>query len=186
MIKNFTLPTLTNLKTAVLMVPLLVLAMGSLSLVIRPAHAAASSPPSAVFEQAAVAGCKKTFFGLVPWYEYMTGEFFSSSAPTSSQSNPCAIKCFNLFNQTVANDCGQKNSDIPGVLLAVIDDLLRVGGLAAIAFVLVGAFQLVTSQGSAEETVKARSTILNALIGLAIAMTAIAFISFIGSKIGGP
>lgn len=169
-----------------LIVPLLALVMGTISLAVQPAHASANGPPSPVFEQAAVAGCKKTFFGLVPWYEYMTGEFFSPSAPTSSQSDPCAIKCFNLFNQTVANDCGQKNSDIPGVLLAVIDDLLRVAGLAAIAFVLVGAFQLVTSQGNAEETVKARSTILNALIGLAIAMTAIAFISFIGNKIGGP
>ena len=174
------------MKIAVLMVPLLALVMGSLSLVIQPAHASANGLPSPVFEQAAVAGCKKTFFGLVPWYEYMTGEFFSTSAPTSSQSNPCAIKCFNLFNQTVANDCGQTSSDVPGLLLAIIDDLLRVAGLAAIAFVLVGAFQLVTSQGSAEETVKARSTILNALIGLAIAITAIAFISFIGSKVGGP
>jgi hypothetical protein len=186
MIRNFTLPGLTNLKTAVLIVPLLALVMGTISLAVQPAHASANGPPSPVFEQAAVAGCKKTFFGLVPWYQYMTGEFFSTSAPTSSQGDPCAIKCFNLFNQTVANDCGQKNSDVPGVLLAVIDDLLRVAGLAAIAFVLVGAFQLVTSQGNAEETVKARSTILNALIGLALAMVAIAFISFIGSKIGGP
>jgi hypothetical protein len=177
------LTKLSTLKTAVLIVPLLAIFIGMASLIVQPARAAAAPPGSPVFEDAAIAHCKKGFFGLVPWYEYMSGEFFSSSAPTSIRNDACSIKCFNLFTQTEANECGQTKSDVPAILLAIIDDLLRIAGIVAVAFTLVGAFQLVTSQGNAEQAANARSTITNALAGTAIAVTAIAFVSFLGNNL---
>lgn len=114
--------------------------------------------------------CQKSdFFGLVPWYHYL---------PTSDFSG-CSIRNFNLLP-----GAGQ-TSDVPLVLLAVIDDLLRVAALVAIGFVLYGAFQLVTSQGEAEATARARTTIINALIGMAVAILAVALVSFLGAKLGG-
>lgn len=119
----------------------------------------------------AVDACQKAgdFFGLVPWYHYLKPSSF----------NGCDIKTFTLLPGS-----GQ-TSDVPLVLMAVIDDLLRIAGMVAIAFVIVGAFRYVTSQGNPEQTAQAQSTIINALIGTAIAVVSVVFVSFLGSQLGG-
>jgi hypothetical protein len=120
------------------------------------------------------ASCTKhEFLGLVPWYKYLD----YGSVSTGSGESFCGVKSFNILPK------GGVNSDIPLIFLAVIDDLLRIAGLIAVIFVIYGAIMYVTSQGSPEQTAKAQSTILNALIGLAIAIIAVAFVSFLGNKL---
>jgi hypothetical protein len=122
---------------------------------------------SVPFIEFALAKCQHNdFFGLIPWYGYLPDERFTAN---------CNIKDFHVLN----------NSDIPLILLAVLDDLLRVAGIAAVIFVMVGAIQYLTSQGNPEDTAKARGTIINALVGLVIAMMAVALVSFLGHKLGG-
>ena len=58
-----------------------------------------------------------------------------------------------------------------------------IAGIVAIGFVVYGGILYVTSQGSPDQTQKAQSTIQNALIGLVIAMIAVAVVSFLGNKI---
>ncbi len=176
MIKNNKSPKFFKTAALVIILAFVMVGAGSSSFVSQPLAQAASATPN-------VDRCKKNFFGLVPWYKYMDGEFRSRTAPRDSRADPCSVKCFNIFNKSQPNDCGQKKSDVPGVLLAIVDNLLRIAGIVAIAYVLVGAFQFVTSQGNPEDAATARSTIINALIGLATAMVAIAFISFIGSRL---
>jgi hypothetical protein len=115
--------------------------------------------------------CKEDnhFFGLRPWYHYIND---------STHFNGCDIKKF-----TFLPGAGQ-DSDIPLVLLAVIDDLLRIAGIVAVGFVIYGAIKLIASQGSSESTAKARGTIINALVGMAIAIVAVAFVSYLGSRLG--
>lgn len=115
-----------------------------------------------------------SFFGLVPWYAYLPSNDFDSS------STACSITNFQVLPQP-----GSPPSDIPLVLLAVVDDLLRIAGLIAVGFVIYGAIQYMTSQGNPDQTSKAQSTILNALIGLVIAITAVVFVSFLGNSLGG-
>lgn len=115
-----------------------------------------------------------SFFGLRPWYYYLP----NSGAENRFDAN-CDIKNFVLLPS------GQNgSSDVPLVLLAIIDDLLRIAALVAVGFVIVGAVQMITSQGSPDEASKARSTIINALLGLAIAIIAAAFVSFLGNALG--
>jgi hypothetical protein len=109
------------------------------------------------------ANCEQPFFGLVPWYHYL-----------NVNAGNCEVQNFNFLG-----------GDVALVLLAIVDDLLRVAGIVAIAFVVYGAIQYIASQGSPEATAKAQTTIINALIGMAIAITAIAFVSFLGNKLGG-
>jgi hypothetical protein len=117
---------------------------------------------------AAVAqGCEKTFFGLVPWYHYL-----NVSGPPE-----CEVS-FNLLPK------GGRASDVPLVMVAIVDDLLRIAGIIALAMVIVGATQFITSQGNPEDRAKAQSTVINALIGMAVAIVAVAFVSFIGNKVG--
>lgn len=127
--------------------------------------------------------CSGQFFGLVPWYQYIEPEFHAKTKAVDAGS-ACDVKCFNFFTQKKPNDCGVSHSDIPYVLLAIVEDLLRIAGIVAVAFVIVGAIRYITSQGNPEDAANAQSTLINALIGLAIAIVAVAFVSFIGSKIG--
>lgn len=109
------------------------------------------------------------FFGLVPWYHYL-----NVAADSKGQ---CYIKDFKFLGNGI-------DSGIPLILLAIVDDLLRIAGMVAVGFVIYGAIQYITSQGEPEKTAKAQGTILNALIGLAIALVAVTVVSFLGAKIG--
>ncbi|MGH7193420.1 MAG: hypothetical protein ACREJM_07780 [Candidatus Saccharimonadales bacterium] len=108
-----------------------------------------------------------SFLGFKTWYYYFPASDFKG----------CKVIGFNFLP---AN--GQ--SDILLILLAVIDDLLIAAGIVAVAFVLFGAFKYVGSQGDPEGAASAQKTIINALIGTAIAILAAVFVNFIGQKLG--
>ncbi len=166
------------------MIKKLVLALALIGLLAIPdlfiAKAAALSAPTlpTVSNLADTADdCTVSFFELKPWYNYMSDELYGSGP------HACSVKCFNIFPRTVPNDCGQTRSDIPGMLLAIVDDLLRIAGLVAIGFIIVSSFQFITSRGNADQTARARSTLINAVAGLGIAAIATAFVGFIGSRL---
>lgn len=122
-----------------------------------------------------------SFFGLVPWYHYLpSGDFIDSSGKAS-----CNITNFTFLPTHSITTGVNVTSDIPLVLVAVVDDLLRVAGLVAIGFIIYGGFQYVGSQGSPDKTSRAQNTITDALIGLAVAIVAISAVSFLGNKLGG-
>lgn len=109
------------------------------------------------------------FFDFVPWYHYLPQGDFAG----------CDIKKFTIFPSD------KVPSDVPLVLLAVIDDVLRVAALVALGYLLYGAFLYSGSQGNSEQTSRAQSTLINALVGLAVATTAVAIVSFLGATLGG-
>ena len=119
--------------------------------------------------------CVHGFLGLEPWFQYI---------PKSEIGADCGIKCFNVFNQSKPNDCGETGSDLPRVALAIVDDLLRIAGLVAVGFIIYAAFNFITSQGNPEDATNARHMAINALIGLLLAMFAIVLVSFIGKSLG--
>lgn len=102
-----------------------------------------------------------SFFGLPHWYKYLKGE-----------TDPISGKCIPKINSI---------NDLWAIGLAAIDILLVIGGIAAVAFVVWGGFQYVTSQGEADKTAAAKNTIVNALVGLVIILLAIAIVSYIGN-----
>jgi FtsH-binding integral membrane protein len=96
-------------------------------------------------------------FDIIPsWYEFL---------PSSNATGSCQPALTSL-------------SDIWLIVAAVIEILLRIATLAAIAFVIVGGVSFITSQGSPDKTAKARSTIINALVGLIIAISASLLVGF--------
>lgn len=100
------------------------------------------------------------FFGLPRWYKYLT----------------------------LDNQCQVTNFTVPGdlvlVALAVIDILLRIAGIVAVFFIVYAGIQYTTSQGNPDATAKAQSGLINALIGLALTVVAIAGVTFIGNRLG--
>ena len=107
---------------------------------------------------------KPGFFGLPTWYSYLNGQT-DAIDPT---------KCIPNVHSW---------SQIPAIGLAIIDILLHIGGLIALAFIMYGAFLYVTSNGDPERVTGAKNTILNAIIGLVIVLLAITAVSFIGSSL---
>ena len=70
-------------------------------------------------------------------------------------------------------------SDIWLILLAAIDILLRLAAILAVFVIIYAGFEFITSQGDPEKAKKARGTIINALIGLVISVTAATIVVFI-------
>lgn len=106
------------------------------------------------FQRFAVECSDATFLGLPNWYKYVCGRDFVF--PT----------------------------DIPLVLLALVEIMLRIAGIVAIAYVVFGGVKYVVSQGEPDKTNEAKGTIINALVGLMIATLAVAIVSFLGNRVG--
>lgn len=99
------------------------------------------------------------FFGFPQWYKYL------------EDGDKCAPRLEHL-------------TDIWLIGLAVIEILLRVAIIAAIIYVMIGGFKYITSRANPEKTSAAKNTVVDALIGLVVAVVATAVVSFIGTRFG--
>lgn len=103
--------------------------------------------------------CEKgSFLGLPTWYEYLE------------------------FDQ----DCNIKEGQsievmAPRVGLAIVEILIRISGMIAVGYIIYGGFRYMLSQGEPDATKKAKGTILNAVIGLVIAITATFAVTLVGN-----
>ncbi|MFZ1484406.1 MAG: pilin [Candidatus Saccharimonadales bacterium] len=114
------------------------------------------------------AACSSTFFGLKPWFAYLPDENFGEN---------CEIIDFNIL------PAENNPSDVVAVVLSIVDNLVRIAALVSVIFVVVGGAKYVTSQGEPEGVKSAKDSIINALIGLVIAIIAATVVSFIGNQL---
>jgi hypothetical protein len=98
-------------------------------------------------------------FLLPTWHKYL------------QHDSDCRISDFNFPD------------DLGAIALAIVEILLRIGTLAAVGYVIYGGFMFMTSQGEPDKAANARKTIINAVVGLVIALLATGIVSFIGGKL---
>ena len=103
------------------------------------------------------------FLGFPTWYEYL-------SKTQDATTGLCSPAIHSL-------------SDIWLIVAAVIEIMLRVSALVAVGFVIYGGFSYIISQGESDKTAQARNTIINALVGLVIAVLAAVIVAFIAGSI---
>lgn len=108
------------------------------------------------------AGSGGDLFGIPTWYKYLSG--------VEETGGKCAVS-FNF------------PGDIMLIAAAIIEILLRIAALVAVGFVLYGGVQYIMSQGEPDRLTAARSTIINALIGLAIAVVSIAVVVYVAGRL---
>ena len=179
-----------KLRTALLSaITVVTLSLGMASAFSAPVYAAGTptddpSLNAAQKEQIKKEDCEgasknHSFFGFKPWYEYFQRTYIAPSG--SATTGSCEVTG---VKTDPAHFFNPSESPITLILVVLIDDLLQLAGLVAIGYVIYGAIQYVLSQGNPDGTAKAQSSIVNALIGLAIALIAIGFVSFIGNKLG--
>lgn len=113
----------------------------------------------------AASSCAHSFFFFPTWYKYLddAGKLDANCNITANGFQPV---------------------DIWLIGLAVLDLLLRLAGFVAVVSIIIAGIQYITATGSPEKTTAARRRLTNSLIGLAIALIAIATVSFIGAQLG--
>lgn len=109
---------------------------------------------------------KESFFGLPTWYKYLKANRVKGSN-----------------NEQVCSPALNNINDIWLILLAGIEILLRIAILIAIFFVLYGGIKYINSRGNADKVSSAKNTVVDAIIGLIIAIVATSLINFIGRQI---
>lgn len=109
------------------------------------------------------AGCKVGFFGFPHWYEYLT---------VNVQNGVCSVTKFDF------------PGDLTLVALAIAEILLRLAGLVAVGFIIYGGIKYVISQGEPDGVQQAQNTVINACIGLVIAIFSTAIVAFVGHTFG--
>lgn len=111
-----------------------------------------------IFGQTACGG--GSFIGLPKWYKY-------------------------LGSQGTGGDCVPRLnsiSDIWLIVLAVVEILIRIAAIGALIFIIYGGIRYITARGNPEKIDSARKAIQDALIGLVIAIAAVAMVNFLGSR----
>jgi hypothetical protein len=112
-------------------------------------------------------GCNQgSFFGLPVWYKYLDRQ-------TSTDELTGAQVCDFTINGL---------SDVWLVVAAAIEILLRVSSMIAIGVIIYGGISYVISQGAPDKTKKAQTTVINAVIGLVVSVTAAAIVSFVAGR----
>lgn len=99
--------------------------------------------------------------GLPTWYKFLRTEFVDE-------------QCNVLFDV---------HTDIPRVALAIFEILLRLGGIVAVSMVIYGGVQFVLSQGEPDKIKGARTTIINALVGLVLVVSAVTIVNAVGGSL---
>lgn len=103
------------------------------------------------------------FLGFPTWYKYLDGGW---------NGTECVVN----FDFTQPRDFSR-------VALAIFEIVLRIGGIAAVVFIVVGGFQYLTSTGEPDKVAGARTTIMNAIIGMFLTIMASAIVNLIGRAI---
>jgi hypothetical protein len=76
-------------------------------------------------------------------------------------------------------NCADKSSSLNKIIGNAINILSVIVGIVAVVMIMVGGFKFITSGGDASNVASARSTILYAVIGLAVAATAQILVHFV-------
>lgn len=112
------------------------------------------------------AGCAPASkFGIPTWYKYIKG---------TTINGECRILGDFDINDT---------EKLLAIGLALVEILLFIAGIVAVAFIIYGGFRYVLSQGEPENTTIAKNSILNAVIGLVIAVLASVIVRFVAASL---
>lgn len=129
-------------------------------MVVHPSYASAAT-------EANCRGESGSFLKFPTWYKYLDHTFVPAA-----DGNPAECKLDFDFT-----------TDIGKILLAVVEILLRIGGMVAVAFVIYGGILYILSEGKPDKYGAALTTIINAAIGLAIAASATVIVNLIGNTL---
>ena len=69
------------------------------------------------------------------------------------------------------------------IALNILEVLLQLVGYISVGFIIAGGFKYMTSSGSSDGMAKARTTILNAVVGLGISLFSVAIVNVVAGSL---
>lgn len=95
------------------------------------------------------------------------------------------------FSGLTESDCSIKTPESVGglskfiwlIALNILEALLQIVGYVSVGFIIAGGFKYMTSSGSSDGMAKARTTILNAVVGLGISIFSVAIVNVVSGAI---
>lgn len=131
-----------------------------------------AAPTAAVFTPVAASAagplvCERAFLGIPPWYRGLT----------EKTTNSVGVETCSIVSPTTLKNGLQ--SFITIIVLNVIQIGLTLVGILAFFLILFGGFQFLTGGSNPSQIEKARKTITNAVIGMIIAIGAVAIVNLI-------
>lgn len=111
-------------------------------------------------------GCENWFLGIPPWYRGLTNADCSLKSPTDSP-----------FSDNSPSD-GGIGRYIWTIVLNIIQITIALIAYIAAFYIIYGGFQFIVGGSNPGSIEKARKTIMNAVIGLIIAMASIALVNY--------
>lgn len=79
--------------------------------------------------------------------------------------------------------CSARADDLAGLIGNVIRTLFLLVGIIAVIMIIVGGIRYITSNGDSSQVSSAKNTVLYAVIGLVIAISAFAIVNFVLDRI---
>jgi hypothetical protein len=152
---------MNTLKKMTLVFGMSVMIGGSLFAVMAPSLASATTPKPSPTPPTATT-CSQNFLTFPTW--------FRGLVDVNKTTNECEI---------IPPKSGQLGTFITHIALNVIEMAMQAVGYLTAGFILWGGFTFLTSEGNPDAIAKARKTIVNAVVGLAISIASIAVINLI-------
>ncbi|MDO4773867.1 MAG: pilin [Candidatus Saccharibacteria bacterium] len=109
-----------------------------------------------------------TILTFKPWY--------ANIVDGGSGNSECTIR-------PIGDTVEEQREYIWGIVLVIVEDIFQLAAYVAVGFIMYGGFLYLTSTGSPEYTKQALRTIMNAVIGLVVAISAAVIVGFIGGRI---
>lgn len=81
------------------------------------------------------------------------------------------------------NDVGGLPKFIWTIVLNVIEVMLQIVGYVSVGFIITGGFKYIVSTGTPDDIVKARKTIVNAVVGLVISIFSVAIVNLVAGAV---
>lgn len=110
--------------------------------------------------------------------------FTAPAAPVGASSHcDYTVLTFPTWHNGLTNrDCEvefDELNDLWRIALNIVEILIQLAGYAAVVLIVWGGIKFVLSQGSPDKISDARTTIMNAVIGLVVALAAVAIVRFV-------
>lgn len=113
--------------------------------------------------QTASAACNDRLLTFPAWFRGLTTANCDIESPTKAKGGIAGFIWTIVFN--------------------VIEFMLQLVGYIAVGFIITGGFKYMTSAGAPDAAARARKTITNAVVGLVIAVFAIAIVNIVAGAI---
>lgn len=85
----------------------------------------------------------------------------------------------------VPSPVGTAQGDLPSVILRIINYVLTIVGVVALAYLVYGGFMYITSAGNEDKIEEAKGILVNAVVGIVVIAVAAALVNFVIRGVGG-